>query len=63
MYICLCHGVTDGQVRHLEASSVAEVYRALNVRPDCGKCVRFVHRIVRGEDGASTRAGPAQPQE
>jgi bacterioferritin-associated ferredoxin len=63
MYLCLCHGFTDGEVRRLDAGTVAEVYRALNVRPDCGKCVPFVHRIVRGETGATTRTGVAEPRE
>ena len=62
MYVCLCHGFTDGQVRRIDASSVGEVYRALNVRPDCGKCVPYVHRLVREASG-SARAEAAEPQE
>jgi bacterioferritin-associated ferredoxin len=50
MYVCMCHGFTDRQVRALpEAAggSTASVYRALGVRPRCGKCVPMVKEIVR----------------
>ena len=39
MYVCLCNGFTDGQVRAVArtaACSVAAVYRALGVQPRCG---------------------------
>jgi bacterioferritin-associated ferredoxin len=51
MYICLCHGFTDRQVRGLAdegKGSTAGVYRALGVRPKCGKCVPMVRDILRG---------------
>lgn len=50
MYVCLCNGFTDRQVRAVsrEASgSAAEVYRRLGCRPQCGKCVPFVRDMVR----------------
>jgi bacterioferritin-associated ferredoxin len=50
MYICLCNGFTDKQVRALapsSACSAATVYRALGVQPKCGKCVPMVRAIVR----------------
>jgi len=50
MYVCLCNGFTDRQVRALpEAAggSTAGIYRALGVRPRCGKCVPMVKEIVR----------------
>jgi bacterioferritin-associated ferredoxin len=50
MYICLCHAISDGAVRACcreEPDTVAEVYRALGVRPECGKCVPMVVQILR----------------
>lgn len=52
MYVCLCHGFTDKQVRRAVADgcrSVAEVYRCLGDRPRCGKCVPEVRSLVYGE--------------
>jgi bacterioferritin-associated ferredoxin len=57
MYVCLCHGFTDRQVRRIAAraeGSTACVYRALGVRPQCGKCVPMVREIVRGVAAAPT---------
>jgi bacterioferritin-associated ferredoxin len=50
MYICLCNGLTDRELREHgagEACSVAMVYRALGVQPKCGKCVPFVRQMLR----------------
>jgi bacterioferritin-associated ferredoxin len=50
MYVCLCNGFTDGQVRQVSTAacgSAAEVYRQLGVRPRCGKCVPMVREMVR----------------
>lgn len=49
MYICLCHGFTDGDVRTAIAGgcrSVAAVYRHLADRPQCGKCVPEVRGML-----------------
>ncbi len=50
MYICLCNGLTDRDLREHgagETCSVAMVYRALGVQPQCGKCVPFVRQMLR----------------
>ena len=49
MYICLCNGLTDRDVRaNCEGGcSVAMVYRALGCEPQCGKCVPFVRQMLR----------------
>ncbi|HUK10314.1 MAG TPA: (2Fe-2S)-binding protein [Stellaceae bacterium] len=63
MYVCLCNGFTDRQVRTLAATaqgSVACVYRALGVRPQCGKCVPIVKGIVREHSGGAASAGLAE---
>ncbi|MCW5774081.1 MAG: (2Fe-2S)-binding protein [Rhodospirillaceae bacterium] len=51
MYVCLCHGFTDRQVKSAIAEgqrSVADVYARLGVRPRCGKCVGEVRAMVAG---------------
>jgi len=52
MYVCICHGFTDGQVRDLTARgcrSVAQVYRCLGggAPPQCGKCVPLVRQMLK----------------
>jgi bacterioferritin-associated ferredoxin len=49
MYLCICNAITDRQARlHGTASggSVAAFYRALGVKPKCGKCVPVVREIL-----------------
>ncbi|HSY79619.1 MAG TPA: (2Fe-2S)-binding protein [Verrucomicrobiae bacterium] len=48
MYLCICNAITDRQARsHRSAScSVAAFYRALGVKPKCGKCVPLVREIL-----------------
>jgi bacterioferritin-associated ferredoxin len=50
MYVCVCHGFTDRDLRGSAAAcdgTVAGLYRALGVQPTCGKCVPFVREAVR----------------
>jgi len=53
MYLCICNAITDHQARsHGTASrgcSVGAFYRALGVKPKCGKCVRGVREILDAE--------------
>jgi len=42
MYICLCHAITDRDVRSAEqdgAVSDSEVFRHFGVQPRCGRCI------------------------
>jgi bacterioferritin-associated ferredoxin len=57
MYVCLCNGFTDRELRSAAepGCSVADAYRALGVRPKCGKCAPTVKDIVRGSDAAERR--------
>ncbi len=65
MYICLCNGLTDRDLREHragEACSVAMVYRALGVQPQCGKCVPFVRRMLQvAEPTLYHQPPPRQP--
>ena len=56
MYVCLCHGLTDGEVRRGAATcegTVADLYRALDVQPTCGKCVPMVRDLFRATPRAA----------
>ena len=49
MYVCLCNGITDRDFRaHAEGEdrTVSMVYRSLGAKPQCGKCVHFVRRLL-----------------
>jgi bacterioferritin-associated ferredoxin len=59
MYICLCHGLTTRDItRHAQngCGSVAGVYKRLGCRPQCGKCVPDVRRLVDGCQAAREAA-------
>jgi bacterioferritin-associated ferredoxin len=65
MFVCVCNAVTDRQIRSQSECSrhgtVAEIYRALGVRVQCGKCVPAAKSIINGQrlqalDAASIRA-------
>ncbi len=50
MYVCLCNGFTDRDVRRCMKAcenSVADVYRSLGCAPRCGKCVPLVRDMVK----------------
>jgi bacterioferritin-associated ferredoxin len=50
MYVCVCNALSDRDLRAHgagEGCSVAMVYRALGVKPQCGKCVSFVREMLR----------------
>lgn len=50
MYVCVCHAVTDRQIREIareSGASVGAVYRMLGVAPQCGKCALGVREIVK----------------
>lgn len=50
MYICLCNGFTDRQVRSSTETgsvSVSQVYKALGCQPKCGKCVPIVRDMLK----------------
>ena len=57
MYICLCNALTDRDLLpHTAAggASVAMVYQACGCRPQCGKCVPYVRRMMREQADGPT---------
>jgi bacterioferritin-associated ferredoxin len=61
MYVCLCHGINDRQVRSAidegGAGSAAQVYRHYDCRPRCGKCVPMVRDMVEAAKGDAQGCG------
>ncbi len=60
MYLCICNSITERQARSHRAAAgdtagcaVAAFYRALGVKPKCGKCVRGVREILDAEANSS----------
>ena len=50
MYVCLCKGITDTQIRAAVedgASSLRDVRNTLGVASQCGKCGILTRGIVR----------------
>jgi bacterioferritin-associated ferredoxin len=50
MYVCLCKGITDTQIRAAVedgASSIRDVRNRLGVASQCGKCGILAQEIVR----------------
>lgn len=62
MFVCLCNGFTERQVREClgeGAQSVAGVYRCLG-KPQCGKCIGHVRQMVDAHGQACQRVGAAE---
>lgn len=50
MYVCLCQGVTDGQIREAiyeGCCSYRDVRESLGVGTQCGKCACLAKQVVR----------------
>jgi bacterioferritin-associated ferredoxin len=49
MYVCVCHGVTEDDVRdHVTAGacSAKDVRAACGMRPGCGSCVNRICALI-----------------
>lgn len=50
MYICVCHGLTDGDVeiaRSKGATTERQVFDHCNVQPQCGSCVDSIRCLLK----------------
>ncbi|ASJ95570.1 MULTISPECIES: bacterioferritin-associated ferredoxin [Shewanella] len=50
MYVCLCHAITDKQIKEAVDQgdmSLADVKRRLGVGNQCGKCSRMATDIIQ----------------
>jgi bacterioferritin-associated ferredoxin len=60
MYVCLCNGLTDGQVRAAAAAGATrpkDVFATCNCGAQCATCTRTILSILR--EGAADEARPA----
>jgi bacterioferritin-associated ferredoxin len=58
MYICICHALTDGDVRSAEAGGAAthsDVFHHFGVVQSCGRCVPSMRSMLRSSDSAGDR--------
>jgi len=67
MYVCLCHNVTDTQIRHLVrtegVSSMRELRAQLGVATQCGKCAQCARHVLNDAlaDVSAEAAGSCYP--
>ena len=50
MDVCLCNGITDGQIREAAESgcdSLRDLRRELGVGSQCAKCARHARQVLR----------------
>jgi bacterioferritin-associated ferredoxin len=63
MYVCVCHGITDRQIRRAVeqgACSLGEVQMKLPVGGCCGRCEGTARELIREHaEQAAQRAGEA----
>jgi len=48
MYVCICNALKDRQLAAAanDAKSVGEVFRRCDARPQCGKCLPDIARMI-----------------
>ena len=57
MYVCLCNGFTERDVRRVlsqGAISPGRVYRALGCGPQCGRCKPQINDLIEEHSGGAT---------
>lgn len=56
MIVCVCHSITDHQIRHAAqqgVSSMNQLKQQLPVATNCGKCGDCARRIINEETAAN----------
>lgn len=64
MYVCLCLGFTDKEVKNALAEgrrSLGEIYACLGGKPRCGKCVGEVLALMACAPAGAAEMGGAGP--
>ncbi len=54
MYVCVCHAVTERQIREAAVQgmrTVKALKQCLGLASVCAKCARCAHQILREYDG------------
>ena len=60
MYVCLCKGITDSQIRAAVdqgADSITELQKKIDIAQSCGSCIEMTESILKQE--SKERAEPA----
>jgi bacterioferritin-associated ferredoxin len=55
MYVCLCNGYRDSEIRDVAQTGVKcarAAYRTLGNGPRCGRCLEFAQDLIDGIHGA-----------
>jgi len=55
MYVCVCHGVTDSQIRRAAEEGVREVHELtmrLGLGSGCGSCMEQAAELLDGHNSA-----------
>jgi bacterioferritin-associated ferredoxin len=62
MYVCVCHAVTDRQIREAAqggACTLRDLRRELGVTSNCGRCATCAHECLRAANGEQCKPGKA----
>jgi len=62
MYVCICHGVTDKQIRAAAESgidSLEGLSRHLSVATCCGRCAECAEQLLQESAAPETRTAAA----
>ena len=66
MYICICNGITDRQIKvaieKRAARSVSDMYRCLLCKPQCGRCAPTVVELMRQPELGHLLPEPTTPR-
>lgn len=63
MYVCLCNGHRDWELRALAAEGVScvhDAYRRLGADPTCGQCLDFAQNILDESQGGPPKVSRAK---
>lgn len=67
MYLCICHAVTDSEVRRAarerEAATAAQYFRGRGLRPRCRHCAGLIQAHIKDEAGDGSAADHATPSD
>ena len=62
MYVCVCHAVTDRQIREAAeggARTLRDLRRDLGVTRDCGRCASCARQCLHEANAAQVKPGEA----
>jgi bacterioferritin-associated ferredoxin len=65
MYVCVCNGIKESDVRALArrhpSESIEQLYARLDVEVDCGSCLSFAEDLAGEERCANISRPPRNP--